>query len=61
MPKGLAPKLRTAAAKVEEWQAERDRLIVEALDAGASSRDIAELVGLSHVGVQKIRKRLKDG
>lgn len=53
----LKTKLWRAAAKLDEWTAERDRLICEAMDAGASSREVAEIVGLSHAGVIKIWKR----
>ena len=56
----LAKRLRQAAAKQDEWLDERDRLIVEALDAGASLREVARLVGLSGPGVMKIRDRLAD-
>ena len=55
----LAKRLREAAAKGEQWTATRDRLIVEAREAGGSSREIAELVGLTHAGVLKIEQRLR--
>lgn len=53
----LAEKLRRAAGKIDRWMEERDRLIVEARRAGASSREVAELVGLTHAGVLHIEKR----
>lgn len=53
----LAEKLRRAAGKIDRWTVERDRLIVEARRAGASSREVAELVGLTHAGVLHIEKR----
>ena len=56
----LAKRLRQASAKLDQWQDERDRLIVEALDGGASLREVARLVGLSGPGVMKIRDRLSD-
>ena len=56
----LAKRLRQASAKAAEWLDERDRLIVQALDAGASLREVARLVGLSGPGVMKIRDRLTD-
>ena len=57
VPDDLKPKLRQAAAKIETWTIERDRLICEAMDAGASSREVAEIVGLSHAWVLKIWRR----
>jgi hypothetical protein len=54
----VAKQLRQAADKIEEGHQERDRLIVEASKAGASSREIAAHAGISHVAVQNIiRKR----
>lgn len=53
----LAEKLRRAAGKIERWTAERDRLIIEARRAGASSREVADLAGLTHAGVLHIEKR----
>ena len=50
----LAKKVKNAAMRHELWRVERDRLIVAASIAGASTREIAQLVGLSHVGVSKI-------
>lgn len=40
--------LRTAGRKAQEWVEERDRLIKQARSQGASLREIAELVGISH-------------
>ena len=48
--------LRKAGEKVAEWTRERDRLIREAVDAGASLRDVGEAVGLSHTAVKFIAK-----
>lgn len=45
---------RTARAKEH-----RDEMIVAALDAGGSLREVAALVGLSGPGVMKIRDRAK--
>lgn len=56
----LAKRLKAASSKLSDWQRERDRLIVEALEAGASLREVAALVGLSGPGVMKIRDRLTD-
>jgi len=62
----LAVKLRTVTerigvmqARVELERADRDRLVVEALDAGGSLREVAALAGLSGPGVMKIRDRVK--
>jgi predicted transcriptional regulator len=40
---------------------ERDRLILEAHDAGASLREIAVLVGLTHVGVRNVINAHRGG
>ncbi len=53
----MKAKLRQAATKIETWTVERDRLICEAMDAGASSREVAEIVGMSHAGVLKVWRR----
>jgi len=50
----IARKLRSATAKHEQWRSERDRLIVAASLAGATTREIGELVGLSHVHVSRL-------
>ena len=56
----LAMKTKKAAMRHEFWRVERDRLIVASHLAGASTREIAQLVGLSHVGVSKIVNRALD-
>lgn len=38
----------------------RDRLILEAAEAGGSLREIAELVGITHSGVRKIIQKAKQ-
>lgn len=53
----LRARLRSAASKQVHWLNMRDGLIVEAYAAGATQREIGELVGLSHVAVGKILKR----
>ena len=53
----LARKLSRASKRVEDATAARDALIREAMDAGGSSREVAELVGLSHTQVIRIAKR----
>lgn len=50
----LARQLRAAAKKAQDGTEERNRLIVEAADGGASLREIAAVVGLDHTGVRKI-------
>ena len=47
-------KLRATRSKVERATAERDDAIRAALAAGASLREVAEAVGLSHTWVRKI-------
>lgn len=49
--------LRAAARRASEATVERDRLIREERAAGGTLRAIGELVGLSHVAVQKICAR----
>jgi hypothetical protein len=53
----LAKRLRLCARKIDEWHAERNRLIVQALEEGGKLQEVADLVGLSDVGVMKIRDR----
>lgn len=52
-----ARNLSRAADKAREWTVERDRRIVAAVAAGASLREVATAVGLSHSAVDKIVKR----
>lgn len=49
--------LASAERKRDALEAERDRLIVEARDAGVSLRAIAATVGLSAQGVRNIVSR----
>ena len=53
----LARRLVTASRKGREWQQRRDRLIVEAIEAGASQREVAKLAGLSQPAVHDIWHR----
>lgn len=58
MSDGVSPaRLATAAGKASHWTQERDRLIVEAVKSGKSLREVAEYVGMSHMGVARIVKR----
>lgn len=53
----LAKKLSRTAKRVRDSTAERDRLISEAIHAGGSLREVAELVELSHTAISKIVRR----
>lgn len=57
LEKHLSSRLARSAKQEQFWLRERDGLIREAHRAGASLREIAALVGLSHVGVKKIIER----
>ena len=49
--------LRKVGAKQREWTDKRDQAIVQAHRDGMSLREVADAVGLSHMGVQAIVKR----
>ena len=51
-------RLRRLGRKLDEATVERNRAIVEAHSDGLSLRDIADLVGISYSGVDKIIRRL---
>lgn len=53
----LARRLRQSRVRITNAIEQRDRLILEALDAGASLREVAALVGLTHAGVRDILRR----
>lgn len=55
----LARRLARIVAKLRATEAERDRLVLQAHDEGASLREIAEHAGMSHVGVKKLIARLR--
>lgn len=57
VPPDIAQRLVTAARKGSEWYERRDRLIVEALEAGGSQREVAKLAGLTQPAVSGIWKR----
>lgn len=56
----LAQRIVTAARKGREWHARRDLLIVEALEAGGSQREVAQLAGLTQPAVLGIHRRWRD-
>ena len=51
--------LRTAGTKASYWQAERDRLIRQAVSEGGSLREVGDLAGISHTAVMFIVKGRK--
>lgn len=59
LDKDIAKQLERATAKVESAVHDRDRLILLAYARGASLRDIAEVAGLTHVGVKKLVERVQ--
>lgn len=52
-----ARELKAAAKNADKWRARRDEKILQARAEGATLREIAALVGLSHAGVLKILGR----
>lgn len=57
MERILLKSLRDAAEKAARWTVERDALIRRARAEGATLREVAEAVGLSHTAVSKIESR----
>lgn len=57
----LSRRLKRTAATLARTKGERDRLILEAHDGGASLREIGELVGMSHVGVRNVINAHRGG
>lgn len=55
----LAKRIQAATERRQAAEVEHERLIVEAVSAGGSLREVAALAGLSHVAVLKIVKRAK--
>lgn len=49
-----------ASRKGREWVVRRDALIVEAIDGGATQREVAKLAGLTQPAVSGIARRLAD-
>lgn len=56
----LAAQLAEAAAEGERQRSLRDTLIVEALAAGATQREVAQVVGLTQPAVSAIARRAKE-
>ncbi len=56
----LARRLSIAARKGAEWYVRRDQLIVEALEAGASQREVAKLAGLTQPAISGIHQRWRE-
>lgn len=63
MPPDLGEQLRRAARQADESRVERDRLIREAHEAGASLREIERAIDgrVTHVGVKRIIERPPKG
>ena len=55
----MAKRLARAVEQDVEARRKRDEMIVRAAISGATLREIAEVVGLTHVGVKKIIDRTK--
>lgn len=53
--------LSRAAKQASTWTERRDRLIVEAVQAGGGVREVARAVGLNHATVLYIVKRAAKG
>lgn len=53
----LQRRLVRFARQARDWTVARDKAVVEAVAAGASLREVATLVGLTHAGVARIVKR----
>lgn len=56
-----ARELSRAAKQAQTWLERRDRLIVDAVVAGAGLREVARLVGLTHPAIGKILRRNQTG
>lgn len=61
VPEDTARELSRAAKQAETWRERRDRLIVEALAAGAGVREVARCAGLTHPTVLNIQRRESKG
>jgi len=54
LDKDLARQIANAGRKADEWTTERNRLICAANAAGASTREIAAVLSITHAAVWKI-------
>lgn len=54
--KALERKLTTLRRRMEEAQEQRDNLLLNAYDNGATLRDLAALSGLSHSRIHQVVK-----
>lgn len=52
--------LRRAARKLDTATNERNQLVLRAQDEGASLRDIAEALGMNHVTVSNLIRKLRS-
>lgn len=59
IPEELVKRLLAIGQAQQFIDDNRDRLILEAAEAGGSLREIAELVGITHTGVRKIIQKAK--
>lgn len=50
----LAKRLERVVIRLQQLEDERDQIILQAREAGASLREIAEKAGMSHVGIKKL-------
>lgn len=50
----LSKRLAAVVRRLEELEGERDQLILQAREQGASLREIAQQAGMSHVGIKKL-------
>jgi DNA-directed RNA polymerase specialized sigma24 family protein len=57
MDPDIARRLRAIDKRLSELDAERANLILQARHDGASLREIAEVAGMSHVGIKKLIAR----
>lgn len=56
----LQRRMDQVVKKITELTDERDQLVLQAREAGASLREIAAHAGMSHVGIKKLIGRLMD-
>lgn len=54
MDPAIARRLAAVVRRLEDLGEERDQLILRAREEGASLREIADLAGMTHVGIKKL-------